>query len=92
MNTEQRDKNQAMFNCAEAMVKTLRTGQRDTSHLNQQEPDAVKDYWKDKEGKCLACDAEIAVEESYCKSCESFLLEMYAQQEANNLRIEMEHL
>ena len=46
-------------------------------------------YWKEKEGKCLACGLSIAVQDQYCPKCESFLLEMHAQQEAYRLRIEM---
>jgi len=34
-------------------------------------------YWKEKEGKCLACRVEIAIQDQYCGECESFLSEMY---------------
>jgi predicted RNA-binding Zn-ribbon protein involved in translation (DUF1610 family) len=57
------------------------------SHLNQQEPKSevywthdinkVEAYWKSKQGRCLACGAEIAIEESYCPSCNDFLIEAH---------------
>ena len=79
----------------------MNTEQRDTEGRDQEfgpnwkqyfpyEQRDVEAYWKSKQGRCLACGLEIAVQDQYCKSCEDFLLEMYAQQEANHLRIEME--
>jgi len=34
-------------------------------------------YWLSKEGICLACSAPIALEDSYCLACESFLIEAH---------------
>jgi hypothetical protein len=34
-------------------------------------------HWHDKKGFCLGCNALIAISDSYCGECESFLSEMY---------------
>jgi hypothetical protein len=57
--------------------------------LDEHTPD-ISAYWKSKEGRCLACGLDIAVQEQYCPKCESFLLEMHAQQESDRLRTEVE--
>jgi len=44
--------------------------------LDEHTPEIGK-YWKDKEGKCLACGVKIAVQDSYCRSCEDFLIEAH---------------
>jgi hypothetical protein len=40
-------------------------------------------YWKSKEGKCLACGLDIAVQDSYCPSCTSFLEEVHTQSQTH---------
>ena len=52
--------------------------QNDASHLSQS---ATDQYWKEKEGKCLACGLSIAVEDQYCPACEAFLNEVHQQGE-----------
>lgn len=49
-----------------------------TADLNQKQ---ISEYWKSKEGKCLACGAPIAVEEQYCPADTAFLIEAH---ESNN--------
>ena len=44
--------------------------------FNEHTPE-VGAYWKEKEGKCLACNAEIALEDSYCPACTAFLMEVH---------------
>jgi hypothetical protein len=44
--------------------------------LDQHTPE-IGAYWKSKEGICLACGLEIAIQDQYCGDCESFLSEMY---------------
>jgi len=46
----------------------------EASHLSQS---ATDEYWKQKEGKCLACGLEIAVQDQYCPACKSFLIEAH---------------
>lgn len=54
----------------------------DASHLSQLDASTadpnqkeIENFWKSKEGKCLACGASIAVEEQYCPADTEFLIE-----------------
>ena len=71
MNTEQRD---TFVKLRSATMAEVCDTVFNASHLNQPEP--IEAYWKSKEGKCLACDAEIAVEDQYCPVCTEFLNEV----------------
>ena len=38
-------------------------------------------YWKEKEGRCLACGTAIAIEDQYCPADVAFLNEVHQQGE-----------
>jgi hypothetical protein len=45
----------------------------------------IEVYWKSKQGKCLACGLDIAVQEQYCRLCTDFLVEVHAQHESHRI-------
>ena len=50
----------------------------------QDYPKEIRDYWKEKEGRCLGCHSEIALEETYCPSCTEFLVSVYEESREQN--------